>query len=96
MSSMKLWRGQPDHDHWKAKFTPRERAMLWWSLGAVSWVMAWIRWAHPSQPPFTGKLGWLMAWSYANLGPKGPALVFLGTGAACLMVGVFAFRKSPR
>jgi hypothetical protein len=32
---MKLWRGQPDHDHWKRPFSSREKAWAYLGLAAV-------------------------------------------------------------
>jgi hypothetical protein len=38
---MRLWRGEPDHSHWKALIKPRDRAWGLFALALVSAVMAW-------------------------------------------------------
>jgi hypothetical protein len=39
---MKRWRGEPDHDHWKALITPRDKALGLFALALVSAMFAWI------------------------------------------------------
>lgn len=90
---MKLWRGQPDHDHWRAPFTPRELAVAWLGLGACFLILGLYEWFSPATPPFTGKWGRLLAWAHDSLGPNGPAIVFLVPGVLMGLVGAASWRR---
>ncbi len=80
---MKLWRGQPDHNHWKTPFTPKERALAQLGIGACFCLLALSDWISPKQPPFTGKWGWLYSWAHSNFGEFGA--VWLELGIAMLL-----------
>lgn len=91
---MKLWRGQPDHNHWKRPFTARERAVAWWGLAACFGLLALSDWVSPKQPPFSGKWGWLYSWAYSAFGPYGIVGLEAVVAGLLLAVGVaYWFRR---
>jgi len=88
---MKIWRGQPDHNHWRTEFTARERGVAWLAIGGVFWVLAFLKWSSPEGSPFSGKWGWLIAWAHESLGTKGPAIVLMTVGAVFTLCGAIAW-----
>ena len=84
---MKLWHGEPDHNHWRRRFTAGERAVFWWGLAACFILLGVSEWFTPSRPPFTGKWAWLSAWAYGSFGPNGLVALQWGIAAALLCVG---------
>ena len=86
---MKLFRGQPDHDHWKKPFNALERARFWWGLGAVSVALGLSYQTSGSPtPPFTGKWGWVNSLIYNTLGPTGFPIAMYVAGALMACVGL--------
>lgn len=90
---MKLWRGQPDHDHWRKPPTLKERAYFLWGMSAVALALGLSSLASPSSPPFTGKWSWVYTWAYATFGSTGPAIAWLGLAAVLAAGGTFAWLR---
>ena len=90
---MKLWRGQPEHDHWRKPFTAKEKAFAWCGLSVLLAVLGAFEWLSPSQNPFSGKWAWLFTWAYA-LGPRGPALVYFTLAGSLIVTAVRAWAKN--
>jgi hypothetical protein len=85
---MKLNRGEPDHQHWKKPFTPRELAATWLALGGCTLVLAVAEWRAPGEPPFTGRWSGLKAAVHDAFGVHGIAAVYGVIGAAFVLAGV--------
>jgi len=90
---MKQWRGEPDHDHWRAPFTGRERAAAFWGLGGVGFALGLVEWINPHAPPFTGRWGWLPSLAYNAIGPKGPAFGWFAIAIVLTLAGALAWTK---
>ena len=90
---MKLWRGQPDHNHWRSPFSAKEHAAVWWGLGIVSLAMGASTWTNPGGPPFMGKWSWLYGLAYQSFGPKGPALLYITIAGLLAVAGLMAWRR---
>lgn len=84
---MKLWRGQPNHNHWKVPFTAKERAIAQWGIGACAGLIALSDSISPKHQPFTGKWGWLCSWAYTSFGQLGPIGVELAVAALLFGLG---------
>lgn len=83
---MKVFRGQPDHNHWRRPFTPLELANVWAAIGALLLMVGVRKWFTPDVPPFTGKWRWLFGSLYKAFGPRGiPVAMFL---SGVLLIGV--------
>ena len=90
---MKLWRGQPDHDHWKTRFTSGEKAVGWLGVGTMCMLLAFSDWQNPPQPPFTGKWRWLYSWIHSVFGPHGRAGLYLVVGLLLFVVAVVYWQQ---
>lgn len=83
---------------------PREARARGWALSAAArWsayaglvllygVLGLLHWFRPSHPPFTGKGAWAYALAYAQLGPKGVALLWWAGGVLLLALGLASWR----
>jgi hypothetical protein len=85
---MKLFRGQPDHDHWRKPFTVAEKAAAWAGFGLVFLVIGGLHWLAPPVPPFTGKWSWLEGVLYEEFGPPGIPVATLAAGALMFIGGL--------
>ena len=94
IAHMKLWRGQPDHDHWKTSFTAKERAHLSSGLGFCMFTLGFMEWTSPQAPPFTGKWAWLFSWTYSNFGPHGAVGLYLALGTLLIRMGIVSLLLS--
>src|SRR5262245_37873252 len=84
---MKLWRGEPDHPYWTSPFTPKEKALFWWGLGAGFLLLGVYDWLNPRVPPFTGRWSWVVSWAYYAPGTHGPAALQGGLGLLFVVLG---------
>jgi len=93
---MKLFRGQPDHDHWRRPFTPTEKANAWAGIGAILLIMGVMKWLDPDVPPFTGRWSWLYRSLYEAFGPRGiPVAAFLA-GASFIVAAISTWLAEKR
>jgi hypothetical protein len=90
---MKLFRGQPDHDYWRARITALDKARVWWGLSVGFAYLSFSAWRHPTKPPFTGKLAWLESMMYFNYGSIGVPLLWGIIAAASFIAGVFLWQE---
>lgn len=93
---MKLFRGQPDHDHWCKPFTPKEKANVWAGLGALLLIMGAMTWLTPDTPPFTGKWAWLYGSLHDAFGPHGIPGAMCLAGALFIVAAVRTWFKEKR
>ena len=93
---MKLFRGQPDHDHWRRPFTPTEKANAWAGIGVLFLIMGGMKWVAPDVPPFTGKWSWLRGPLYEALGPRGISVAMIVGGALFISAAIFTWLKKKR
>jgi hypothetical protein len=59
-------------------------------LSAVSAAMAAAAWVNPSHPPFTGRLSSVVAFAYAQFGPRGEAYLW---GVVAIALAVLALAQ---
>jgi hypothetical protein len=93
---MKLFRGQPDHDHWRRPFTPTEKANAWAGVGALLLIMGGTRWLTPDVPPFTGKWSALHSSLYEAFGPRGIPLAMFLAGALFIAAAISTWLRERR
>ena len=84
---MKLNRGEPDHPHWKKPFSQKEVAIAQCGLGVCAVVLGLQEWYVPSQPPFSGRWGWINTLAVNAFGDRGPAILYLSLGAIFTVSG---------
>ena len=90
---MKLWHGEPGHNHWRRPFTNSEKAKFWWSMSLVIALLAWLEWVKPSTPPFYGKLALLQSLAYASFGLYGTFYLFVTASLLMMYVGLHLWRS---
>lgn len=90
---MKLWRGQPDHEHWRRPPSRKEVASCWLGLGSVCLLLGVVQWLEPSHPPFTGRWSWFTGMAYQAIGLHGPAIVTSVLGLLVLIVGLASWPR---
>lgn len=93
---MKLFRGQPDHDHWRRPFTPTEKANAWAGIGAILLIMGGIKWLAPDVPPFTGRWSWLYLSLYEAFGLRGISVAMFLAGALFIVAAISTWFKEKR
>jgi hypothetical protein len=93
---MKLWRGQPDHDHWRRPFSSTEKAVAWAGFGLCFLVLGAVNWLTPQAPPFSGKWSWLHSALYETFGPRGIPAGMFAAGALFLIAALLTWRKAIR
>jgi hypothetical protein len=91
---MKLWRGQPDHDHWRTPFTPQEKAYAWWGLSAVALVSAVIKVFYPDAVPSTYKIiGMFERLAFDQFGSAGITGLWFVLAGVMFVAGVLQWQK---
>lgn len=84
---MKFNRREPNHLHWKAPFTSKEKVSLWWGIGACFLVLGVMDWLTPPVPPFSGRWSWITSWAYNAVGVHGPAALHVAVAALLAVAG---------
>lgn len=90
---MKLWHGEPGHNHWRRAFTNSEKARFWWGMSVVIALLAWLEWVKPSLPPFHGKLSLLESLAYNSFGLRGVFYLFFAGTVLTMYAGFHLWRK---
>lgn len=93
---MKIFRGQPDHDHWRRPFSPTEKAAAWAGLGLCFVILGMSNWLTPPAPPFSGRWSWLYVSLHEAFGPRGVPLAMFAIGALFVVAAVFTWWKVKR
>jgi hypothetical protein len=95
---MRLWRGEPNHPHWKALITPRDKALALLVMALVSVVMAWAAVTYTTS--FCGADGKLICSLIRHLARAlgsslalTEAALFGGFGALFALLGISQWRN---
>ena len=87
---MKIWRGQPDD--WKP--TNKDKGRFWLGLSLVSFLLAASSFSNATQPPFTGRWGWLHQMFFDAFGSHGDLAMYCLFAGIALVTGFsYLFRK---
>ncbi len=82
----------------KQGFTPRGLIAwhFWLGMGLVVALLAWLEWETPSNPPFSGRWGWLHQGMYEAFGARGIFGMFASMAIGSIAYGLFLRRRKSR
>ena len=90
---MKLWRGQPDHNHWRKPFTNRQLANVWLGFSAFVILLALLEWRNPKLPPFSGRYSWLYSSLYNINNSSGILIFYIAIAVILMFFGISKWLK---
>jgi hypothetical protein len=69
---------------------------IYFGLGLLSALLAFMEWQAPSTPPFTGRWSWVKGAMFEAFGPGGPFTCYVAIAAVATCAGLTLLWKAKR